>query len=257
MSGCYDNVQRPLVDRRLLVAAVASFLGHFVIAHALDELPPYAVTAVPRRIEVSVVEPPAPPPEPEPPPPEPPSPPSEPVVQERPRPRTPAPVRESVAPEPAASETPSTATTTTTSPSGPPVFGVTMESTSQGGTTNVPVGNTAAPAPAATAAAPSASPPAAAHEVTRMPIPQGRCSGTYTVAAREAGIEGVVVLDLVVDESGRARDIVVVERVGHGLTEAAIAALKACRFAPGEKDGKPVVVRVRGFKIRFMLGDAP
>ena len=41
-----------------------------------------------------------------------------------------------------------------------------------------------------------------------------------------------------------------------GLTEAAVAALQACRFSPGEKDGKPVPVRVRGFKIRFVLQEA-
>jgi TonB family protein len=86
-----------------------------------------------------------------------------------------------------------------------------------------------------------------------MPLPRGRCSGTYTEAAREAGIEGAVVLDLVVDEHGRARDITVVEGLPHGLTEAAIAALRACQFDPGERSGAAVPVRVRGFKIRFLL----
>jgi hypothetical protein len=47
----------------------------------------------------------------------------------------------------------------------------------------------------------------------------------------------------------------VVERLGHGLTEAAIAALEDCRFTPGEKDGRAVPVRVRSFKIRFVLQD--
>jgi hypothetical protein len=42
--------------------------------------------------------------------------------------------------------------------------------------------------------------------------------------------------------SARARDIEVV-------------ALRACRFTPGEKGGQQVPVRVRGFKIRFLLGD--
>jgi hypothetical protein len=64
------------------------------------------------------------------------------------------------------------------------------------------------------------------------------------------------VLDLIVDEHGRARDIAVVDGLPHGLTEAAIAALAACRFSPGERDGQPVAVRIRGFKIRFVLQDA-
>lgn len=88
-----------------------------------------------------------------------------------------------------------------------------------------------------------------------MPLPHGRCAGKYTDAARAAGIEGVVVLDLVVDASGHAREITVVEGLGDGLTEAAIEALRRCTFTAGEKDGKPVPVRVRGFKIRFMLDE--
>ena len=34
-------------------------------------------------------------------------------------------------------------------------------------------------------------------------------------------------------------------------------ALAACTFTPGEKNGAPVPVRVRGFKIRFLLQDGP
>ena len=99
--------------------------------------------------------------------------------------------------------------------------------------------------------------PVPAVEVTRMPLPSGRCAGKYTDAARAAAVEGVVVLDLVVDASGRARDVVVIDGLSHGLTEAALRALAACRFTPGERGGVAVAVRVRGFKIRFLLQDAP
>jgi TonB family protein len=120
----------------------------------------------------------------------------------------------------------------------------------------MPVGNTTAPTPPSSDPGPVAPlPPAAAHEVTKMPLPQGRCSGKYTDAARTAAVEGVVTLDVIVDETGRTREIQVVEGLPHGLTEAAIAALRACRFTPGEKNGQPVPVRVRGFKIRFLLSD--
>ena len=89
-----------------------------------------------------------------------------------------------------------------------------------------------------------------------MPLPQGRCAGKYTEDARAAATEGTVVLDLIVDEKGHARDIKVVSGLDHGLTEAAITALKECAFTPGEKEGHAVAVRVRGFKIRFVLQDA-
>lgn len=92
---------------------------------------------------------------------------------------------------------------------------------------------------------------------SKMPLPRGRCTGTYTDAAREAGIEGTVLLDLVVGANGRARDIMVVRGLDHGLSQAAIAAARACRFSPGQRDGHAVAVRVRSFKIRFLLRDAP
>jgi protein TonB len=89
-----------------------------------------------------------------------------------------------------------------------------------------------------------------------MPVPEGGCSGHYTDDARAAGVEGTVVLDVVVGPDGRTRDIKVVEGLGHGLTEAAIAALQKCRFSPGERQGQPVAVRLTRFKFRFVL-DAP
>lgn len=206
----------------------------------------------PRKIAIRVVAPP-PPPVPEPPPPAPtPEPKPQPIekpVHERPRPQKQA-ITRSV-PEPSAAEV--GGSTTTGDPTAKPKFGVTMESTSTKGTTSVPVGNTQTPTPTGDPGPAKPLPPAAAHEVTRMPLPQGRCAGRYTEEARAAGVEGVVVLDVVVDETGRTRDIEVVEKLTHGLTEAAIAALRACRFSPGEKAGKPVPVRVRGFKIRFLL----
>ena len=247
-----------IVDRRLAICAIASVAGHLAFARGLDHLPPRPRTPERQIVTVRVVEPPAtaPPPEPvKPPEPARPPEPAKPVVHERPRSQ--APVARHDAPPvdtPPVDTPPATADTTTT-----PVFGVTMQSTSQAGTgPAVPVGNTTRPAPTAPTAAavkPLAEPVAAAL-VTRMPLPQGRCSGTYTDEARAAATEGVVVLDLIVDERGRARDITVVEGLPHGLTQAAIAALAACPFSPGERDGQPVPVRVRGFKIRFVMQDA-
>jgi hypothetical protein len=81
--------------------------------------------------------------------------------------------------------------------------------------------------------------PVPAYEVTTMPLPKGRCVGKYTDEAKQAAIEGTVVH--------------VVSGLGYGLTQAAIAAAKACTFSPGEKGDQPVPVRIREFKIRFFL----
>lgn len=85
-----------------------------------------------------------------------------------------------------------------------------------------------------------------------MPLPN-RCVGRYTREARQAAIEGTVVLDLVVGVDGRARDVQIVSGLGYGLDEAAIEAIVGCHFDPGEKGGVPVAVRIRGFKIKFFL----
>jgi TonB family protein len=77
--------------------------------------------------------------------------------------------------------------------------------------------------------------------------------GQYTEEAKRTATEGTVVLDLVVAEDGHVREVKVVSGLPHGLTEAAVAAARACHFSPGEKDGVPVPVRVRAFKIRFLL----
>jgi protein TonB len=249
-----------VIDRRIAICVAISIAGHLLAGEALSVLPERASMPRPRTVEVRVVAPPPPAPEPEPEPeppkPEPPKPEPPKVVEPRPQPRV-QPARPASPAEPPPTQ-PSPAISTTAATDSPvqPVFGVTMESTSSGGNgPAVPVGNTTSPAAPTGPAPATSSPPAApAHEVTKMPMPRGRCSGTYTDAAHEAGIEGVVVLDLVVDEHGRARDIAVVEGLPHGLTEAAVAALRACHFDPGEGGGAPVPVRVRGFKIRFVLG---
>lgn len=256
-----------MIDPRILLCAALSVIAHFALAKALDRLPPRPAPVHDRKIEVRVVAPPTPPPEA----PRPPDPPPAPavttppkVVHERPTRRTPKPTPPAPAPTTttAPSPTPATApTTTATGSATQPVFGVTMESTSQAASgPAVPVGNTAQPQRGPAAAGPArplaAGAPAAAAEVTVMPVPLGRCSGKYTDAARAAALEGTVVLDLVVDEQGRARDITVVSGLGHGLTTAAITALRDCRFTPGERAGTRVPVRVRNFKIRFVLQDA-
>lgn len=260
-----------MIDHRLLVCAALSLLGHFAFGELVSSLPPRPTLVPPERIAVQLVAPPEPAPPPEPPPPPPPLPP--PPVPPKIAPPIVTKAPPSAARAPAAH--PVTATVHDALPStapvadhavvapagtGAPIFGVTMESTSTTGTGPVvPVGNTGDPgAPRAPAgpSKPAGGAPVAAYEVTKMPLPQGRCAGTYTDAAKAAGTEGTVVLDLIVDEHGRARDIVVVTPLANGLTEAAVAALRGCHFQPGERDGQPVAVRVRGFKIRFVMQDA-
>jgi TonB family protein len=65
----------------------------------------------------------------------------------------------------------------------------------------------------------------------------------YTVEARDAGIQGIIVLMVVFGVDGKLRDINVVRGLPFGLTQKAIDAAKKIRFRPAYKDGRPVNVR--------------
>lgn len=64
----------------------------------------------------------------------------------------------------------------------------------------------------------------------------------YTEQAREARIEGKAVLYVVIGADGRIIDAKVLQGVGAGLDEQAVAAIYQWTFEPGRKDGQPVPV---------------
>ena len=66
----------------------------------------------------------------------------------------------------------------------------------------------------------------------------------YSDAARKAMVRGTELLSLLVDDNGQPQNIKVLTPLGYGLDENAVNAIKAWRFAPGTKDGKPVAVPV-------------
>jgi protein TonB len=75
---------------------------------------------------------------------------------------------------------------------------------------------------------------------------------SYPDAARAAGIEGDVRLELVVGVSGAVESARVVRGIGHGLDEAALRAVRQFRFAPASKAGHAVRVRM-GWSVQFRL----
>jgi TonB family protein len=65
----------------------------------------------------------------------------------------------------------------------------------------------------------------------------------YTPEAREAGLEGTVVVSVEVGTDGKAHDSRVTRSLGLGLDEKAIEAVELWTFEPGTRDGEPVAVR--------------
>jgi TonB family protein len=74
----------------------------------------------------------------------------------------------------------------------------------------------------------------------------------YSEEARKAELEGTVLLTLVVDALGHARNIGVVRSLGLGLDERAVEAVNAWKFRPGSKDGQVVAV-IATIEVNFHL----
>lgn len=96
-------------------------------------------------------------------------------------------------------------------------------------------------------------------------LPQHKISEAPTIPSREIlarieyppialrqGIEGVVYLELFIDESGRIRKANVLKDPGFGFAEAAVAALNGISCQPALANGKAVAVRFR-YPVRFTL----
>jgi TonB family protein len=75
----------------------------------------------------------------------------------------------------------------------------------------------------------------------------------YTDVARRRGIEGDVILEIVVRHDGTVGNVTVLKRLGGGLDERAVQAVRQWRFAPASRHGSPVDVIVEvavEFKLR-------
>ena len=78
------------------------------------------------------------------------------------------------------------------------------------------------------------------------PIPITRAQPAYTADAMRARLQGVVVLNCVVQADGTCSDIRVVRSLDmvFGLDQQAIASAREWRFRPGLRCGEPVPVQV-------------
>ena len=76
----------------------------------------------------------------------------------------------------------------------------------------------------------------------------------YPPIARQAGMEGLVVIQVVVNTDGNPVDPVVARSAGEVLDRAAMDAVMQLRFVPGKQRGRAVRVRM-AIPIRFRLRD--
>ena len=64
----------------------------------------------------------------------------------------------------------------------------------------------------------------------------------YPEEARHARVQGVVILQTIIDTLGNVTDVRVLKGLPSGLTEAAVEAVSSWRFKPATLDGQPVAV---------------
>ena len=76
---------------------------------------------------------------------------------------------------------------------------------------------------------------------------------TYTKEAWDAQLKGNVVVSFAVNADGIPTDVEVIEGLGMGLDEQAVAAVRQSRYLPALRDGAPVAARGTthiGFRMR-------
>lgn len=89
--------------------------------------------------------------------------------------------------------------------------------------------------------------------VEAMPEVVHRVAPTYPALAKQAGIQGNVFVQAIVDESGRVISAELVRDIGGGCGTAALDAVKQWTFTPGRQRGRAVKVRIVvpvSFKLR-------
>lgn len=96
--------------------------------------------------------------------------------------------------------------------------------------------------------------PSAAEEylVTRMPTLESEIRIPYPLSAKKKGVEGAVLMDLLIDASGSVREVKLVNGPDADLSDAAVKAAKDFRFKPALVQANPVAVRIR-YSYKFVL----
>lgn len=93
-------------------------------------------------------------------------------------------------------------------------------------------------------------------EAPTKPAPANRSREIeYTQDARANGIEGRLVLKIIVGADGSVTDVIVVNSVDPALDAAAIAAVKSWAFRPSTRCGTPMAGGIYMLAQRFELGD--
>ena len=76
----------------------------------------------------------------------------------------------------------------------------------------------------------------------KKPVKISDVQPQYTEIARKARIQGVVILQTIIDKQGNITEVKTLKGLPMGLSEAAVAAVEKWKFEPATLNGKPVAV---------------
>jgi protein TonB len=150
-----------------------------------------------------------------------------------------------------------------TEPKAPPkkqiaheVFGISPRAATSDQGEEVKAGNTVAKAPDQEVLKPgdldSLPIPSEEYLVTKMPELRSEVRIKYPPESKKKGVQGAVVMDLLIDVSGKVREATLVEAPNQELSAAALAAAKGFQFTAAQIQDKSVAVRIR-YTYRFVL----
>jgi len=89
----------------------------------------------------------------------------------------------------------------------------------------------------------------------KAPVAIARSAPPYPEAARKIRIEGVVLVEAVIDEAGNVVDARVLKDIGMGCGRAAVEAIRTWRYEPATLNGRPVSVYLE-VRVSFRLHGA-
>ncbi|MDH4468086.1 MAG: TonB family protein [Bacteriovoracaceae bacterium] len=94
--------------------------------------------------------------------------------------------------------------------------------------------------------------PAKEFLVTEMPQLIAEFRAPYPKEAKDKGIEGNVILEILIDQTGSVRSAKLISGPGFGLNEVALESIKKFKFRPAKIENNFVAVKIR-YSIKFVL----
>lgn len=83
------------------------------------------------------------------------------------------------------------------------------------------------------------------NDLDQSPTPKFRARAQYPFEMKRTGVEGQVLVELIVDTTGKARNAFAVSSTHREFEESAVRAIMKWKFRPGRKGGRAVNSRIR------------